>query len=63
MTYGALEAIQRARDEYFVFQLHKCAMCREPIETETYYVIERFRYCPQCAMKWLERHKHRNERL
>ena len=63
MTYGALEAIQRARDDYYTQQLYDCAMCREPIEDECYYVMDRFHYCPECAAKWLERRKHRNERL
>lgn len=63
MVSTVFEQIERDRTFHWESQLHKCAMCREPIEDDVYYVLERSRYCPECAAKWLERRKHRNERL
>ena len=58
-----IETIQAARDEYYTYRLHTCAACREPIESEIYYVIERRKLCPECARRWLERQAHINERV
>lgn len=63
MMYGAIESIQRARDEYYTYSLYTCASCREPIETDVYYTIERRRLCPECAFKWLQKQAHKNERV
>lgn len=63
MTYGTIEAIQRERDYYYTERLPVCAACREPIEDEVYYTIERRHYCPECAMRWLRKQAHKNERV
>lgn len=61
MTSSIYDARQNAADQQYQASLPRCFHCREPIDDEVFYVIDRCNYCQECAFKWLERRKHKNK--